>query len=279
MSITQPHTITNHYVRPTTTVHNLLRTIEAVAARFGVESPVTVRTVDDTLAAEPTPVAVLREAADAAMTTDDTDTWLSETVKKYQRAETVEQIRQKMGGHRAQITHARAPQLLEALAPQLRKRAASIITTMSKAAAKLPEGSLALDAEAVIAKDVAAERTTVIGALRDLGALAGVHESGTLGAGVPPKLHALLPVLDLPEVEVERITRLHRVTANPNEARDAVRALAKDAEKHGPDIALINVARGEYAGVTLRWAATAEELRATGDRARIAFTQQVVDAP
>lgn len=273
-----PQPTTRHFRRPTTTATSLLQTIESVAARFGIESPVRIHGVTEALTAEPSPADVLRAAAAASVDAVDAAAWLDDTVERFTRAQAAEAIRNGLRGHRDNIARARAPQLLEALAPQLKKRAAATIAGMTKAAQALPAGAAALEAEAVIAADAATERGAVIAALGDLGALASVHEAGVPQPGVPAALHTVLPVVDLPQTQTEQITRLHRETVNPSEERDAVRALANDLERNGTDVALINVARGEHPGVTLAWAPTATEVQARSDRARTAFTQRVVDA-
>lgn len=269
-------TMTRYFARPITTSHNLLDTFEQIAARFGIDSPTHTATVDDVLAAEPTPVDVIRAAAAASIDTTDAAELLDDTITRYTRAVAVEAIRSGLKGHRENITRSRAPRLLEAITPDLDKRAASTITAMGKAAAVLPAGVDALDAEAVIVADVAAERQTVIAALTDLAALSSVHESSRPDDAVPPTLHLVLPVVDLPTVAVERVNMLHRATLNPNNQREAVRRLARDLEDHGPDIALVNIARGDYDGVTLSWAATRAEVRARSNRAADAF-KRVVD--
>ncbi|OLT25165.1 hypothetical protein BJF82_05170 [Kytococcus sp. CUA-901] len=188
-----------------------------------------------------------------------------------------EAIRTCLAGHRDAIAQGRAPQLLAGITPHLKRKAASTVTTLGKAAAALPDGPLALDAEAVIAADAATERTTATACLADLGVLTSVRVTPTPPPGVPPVIAAMLRVLDVPAVKVENITRLDRKTTNPDPKRQSVRDLADYAEAHGLDLAQVAVARSEFDGLVLSWAETAGEAAERAERARVAFTERVVD--
>ncbi|MDN5746526.1 MAG: hypothetical protein L0H31_15600, partial [Nocardioidaceae bacterium] len=83
-----------------------------------------------------------------------------------------------------------------------------------------------------------------------------------------PHLGAALPVLDLPEVEVELTNGMSTAALNPCSQRDALRQLSRDADKGGTDQVVIDVARGAYPGVTLAWAPTAAAVRERVERAR-----------
>lgn len=271
-------TTTTYYQRPVTTALSLLDTLETTAARFGIDPPVRVRGVDAVLAAEPRPEDVLRDAAGESLTTTDAAAWLEDTVARYQRAQIVEQITRQLSGHRDRLGRVRATEALAIIAPDLSKHAATLIKKMTKAAADLPTDH-PLDAEAVLDAGAGTQRTVVAEGLADLAALAGLYETTAPPPGITPRLASVLPVVNVPDVPVERIERLTRRTLNPHPERDAIRQLARDLDERGIDAALIGVMRGDYAGITLEWSPSIADHAARTQRATRANTQQSVESP
>lgn len=259
---------TTHFKRPSTTKLSVLSVIETTARRFGIESPAAVSEVDQALAAEPTVNDTLAAAVADSLGAEDADKWLDQAVSKIARAQAVEALKSTMVGRREMLAAKRAPQAREDISEDVAKVATTAIKKLTTAAQKLPAGTLALDAEAVIAANAATERTDAIAALSDLGALSGIYETTAPPAGVSPHLGAALPVLDLPEVEVELTNGMSTAALNPCPQRDALRQLSRDADKGGTDQVVIDVARGAYPGVTLAWAPTAAAVRERVERAR-----------
>ncbi len=248
-------TPSSHYQ---TTYTSQIRSIEALYRAAGIPAPARYSQYNAAVAAIPTALKTAHTAARACLDhTGDTDTWLDTSLDAIAKAHAAELLRSALVQLPTNLGKARLAEWTTEAITDTREWWTEHLDTLTTAAAALPTDPLNLDA--IIEADATREWKQAQTALRALGTVASAHGLITVhDASVA--LVRMLPVLDLPDVTVEQVNKLHRETQNPDPNRDAVRNLTADAEKHGLDTALIRAARGDYHGVTLAVADSIHEI-------------------
>ncbi|MGP9581420.1 hypothetical protein [Brachybacterium sp. AOP35-5H-19] len=151
------------------------------------------------------------------------------------------------------------------------ERQCKALTTAAKA---LPAGAAALDPEAVLAADAGAALTTTRQALASLALVASIPDTAARHVGTLGYYSHVMALVD-PGNPTEEVVNGLGTTINEGKLDNtlAVRKLALDA-KANPDLALVDVARGTYPGVTLDPATTPATITDRATRARTAFTRR-----
>ena len=142
---------------------------------------------------------------------------------------------------------------------------------LAKAAKALPAGATALDPETVLAHDAGKHLTTARNALRSLALYAALPDTARHVKALGD-LHRVLALVD-PGKPVQEVASVFGKTMNAAklDTTHALRKLAQDV-KTNPDLALVDVARGAYPGVTLSPADSPATITDRAARARDAFT-------
>lgn len=263
-------TLAPQHYRPTIATH--LNTVDRINNAYragGLESPSRASDLEKLLDAEPTADDVAHNLAGEALTVTDPANWLEQALTSIARAHAADALRTGLGRHREQTLRARTKEMAAAAVTDLQPAFSKAAQALAKAAASLPAGSDPLDLAAVVQADATRAMKAAQSALTTLAAMASIHELPTA-----TEIHAatlrLLPVIDVPEVPVEQVSRLTGVPveeAHPE--RENVRRLGREAAKYGEDAALIAVSRGEYGpNVTLALAKDRAELLTRVTRTR-----------
>lgn len=156
------------------------------------------------------------------------------------------------------------------LAPYAKRQTAALI----KAAKALPAGAAALDPEANLTADTGQHLTTARQALAALSLVASVPDTATRHVGKLGYYSHIMSLAD-PGKPAEEVTNGFSKTLNTSKLDNtlALRKLAQDV-KTNPDLALVDVARGAYSGVTLDPAADHVTIADRATRAGTAFTRR-----
>lgn len=156
------------------------------------------------------------------------------------------------------------------LAPYAKRQTAALI----KAAKALPAGAAALDPEAVLAADAGAALTTTRQALASLALVASIPDTAARHVGTLGYYSHVMALVD-PGNPTEEVVNGLGKTLNTSKLdnANAIRKLALDA-KANADLALVDVARGTYPGVTLDPATTPADIADRATRALVAFTRR-----
>lgn len=269
MIITAAHT--DHYAtrRPIGTAFDLETRVNAARDLAGLPPVSVAEAVDAHLATEPTLDALLVTLADETASSDDLDVsaWTADALARVQRAQAADALRAGLRRHRERTMQKARPRVVMAAAQSVTPAFAETVARLKKAAAALPAGDAPLDTAAILANDSTRELKTATACLTELATFAGIHAMKPY-AEVPPAVGKALAVLDFPTVPRARFNRLNgqRIDDAPHAERDAVTRLVDDAQRHGLDAVLVNVARGQYAGVSLALAASPVELAANAAR-------------
>lgn len=170
------------------------------------------------------------------------------------------------------------PRYLEEATTDLGPAVDKVIRKFTTAAGKLPAGKLALDPEANLRNNTGAALIEARNALTQLATAASIFQA-TRPGDVPAALNRILAVVDLPVAVPEQIRAsvgIDITVLNKSNLAGtyAIRRLAEDA-KFEMDLALIDVARGEYDAATLRLA-TPEELGQRRTTAITAYKRETV---
>ncbi|BCW85046.1 hypothetical protein NicSoilE8_27190 [Arthrobacter sp. NicSoilE8] len=254
----------------------LVRTYQAA----GLNAPTLAVGIRDRINTAPTVHAVASRLADEALTTTDPDTWYTEALDQLRTAQAAEALAKAFNTNYQDAVRRHIPalqsQAAEDLAPVFNKHAKALIAAAKKLPANQP-----LDMAANVEADTASEYKTARTALAMLGTLASIYKT-TAPGDVPVSINKLLPVLDLPSAVKEQIARsigesVKVLKESQLGGTRAIRQLAADA-REDVDLALINVARGHYNGVTLALA-TPDTLRERRRAATIAHQREHVTEP
>lgn len=258
------------FKRYPTAEQTLLDTIVRTYAAAGLNPPTLAVGIRDRINQAPTVNAVAARLADEALTTTDPDAWYSEAIEELRTAQAAEALAKAFNANYTDAVRRHVPaiqaQAAEDLAPVFNKHLKALVT----AAKKLPEDT-PLDMAACVDADAGAEFKTTRTALEAFGNLASIYKS-TFPGEVPAALNNLLPVLDLPEAVKEQVARSHYeavkvLNESKLEGTRTIRRLATDAAAD-LDLALVNIARGKYEGVSLSLATPTE----MSERRRAALT-------
>ena len=149
------------------------------------------------------------------------------------------------------------------------ERQCKALTTAAKA---LPAGAAALDPEAVLAADAGKHLTAARDALRNLALVASIPDTAARHFGTLGYYSHVMALAD-PGKPVQEVATVFGKTMNAAklDTTHALRNLARDV-KANIDLALVDVARGTYPGVTLTPADSPATITDRAARARDAFT-------
>lgn len=139
---------------------------------------------------------------------------------------------------------------------------------LAKAARKLPEGEAALDPQAVLEANAGSPYKVARDAVTTLHTLAQAVTVPLRSDGTTPLGSTVVALVDVPEVEVERLHPLSEARLNQPDALErivGVRDLVK-AYATSPQLTLLDVARDKYPGVALVWPKGPAEVRARVQR-------------
>lgn len=263
------------YSRYPTAEQTHLDTIVRTYAAAGLTPPTLAVGIRDRINSAPTVHQVAAELADQALTTTDPDAWYEEALERLRTAQAAEALTKAFNNNYADAVRRHVPalqvQAAEDLSPVFNKHAKALTAAAKKLPATHP-----LDMAANVEADTSAEYKTARAALTAFGALASIYKT-TVPGEIPVALNRLLPVIELPTAVKEQVARSVGESVKVlNESQltgtRAIRKLANDA-KDDIDLALINVARGHYHGITLALA-TPETLTARRNTATTAHQRE-----
>ena len=196
-------------------------------------------------------------ANEALLTNEEPTEWYADAVEQVKEAQARETLAAAFNRSYSDAVTRALPRYLEDAAKDLTVSADRAVKQLVTAAKELPEGPDALDPEAVIRHDAGSALSKARTSLALLGKFASIYQATTPG-DVPPALNNLLPILDLPAAVKEQIVKsfgesIKTLNEDKLGGTRAIRKLAADA-KQDVDLALVDVARGAYPGVTLKLA-------------------------
>ena len=199
-------------------------------------------------------------AQEALLTELEPADWYTAAVEQIKEAQAREALAAAFNRSYSDAVTRALPRYLGEAALALTPTADKAIKELNAAAKELPAGKDALDPETAIRENAGPALNKARAALTLLSTLTNIHQIQTPG-DVPPALNNLLPILNLPAAVKEKVAKTYgESTKTLNEDKlagtRAIRALATDA-RTDVDLALINVARGQYPGVTLKLATPA----------------------
>lgn len=183
------------------------------------------------------------------------------------------------GGLRSQLeaaalgaVNAALPAVRKAVAPTFAKAVAAL----ENAAPGLPAGKAALDAEAVLAEDAGGAYGIARDSIATILTLAGIYDAPPAPDGTTPTpLLSLLPVVHLPATSPREISNASTRVVRDADENKAVRAFIK-AVPDAPRLAVLDVARGQFPGLSLTLAEdTADLARRVGNAQRSQLTKAV----
>lgn len=262
-----------------TTINQLDHIAQAYTAA-GVTMPSGSKPFADLVNNAPTAADVATEIAWETFNegTDPSELYES-AITRIQRAMAADTLRRVYSQVASNVKQENLTNVLDRAAADLNPAVARSAKALKAAGDKLRPGN-PLSLDAAIEDDTTKEYKTAVKELRQLAIFAGLYEV-RVGGSVPANgISKLISILDLPECNVERITRAglgKSETVNPHEMAGTltVRKVDHDIRKD-IDAALIGVARGDYEGVTFSLA-NPEEYRERWLKLQAAFTQKVVD--
>lgn len=196
------------------------------------------------------------QLATEVLSAEDPDAWMQDAVERMQQTLAAEQVRIALGQSQDRLIRANREKWTTDTVALISESVTSVITSLSDAAADLPEDPL--DLGAVVATHSTRAMETAISALTELGTYANIYgnpaNSRLQGAGELPA------IVDVPSVGPARFHPTLRKVANPDEDRDHMRRMHGDLQRHGIDAVLIRVARGDYGdNITISLPASRQE--------------------
>lgn len=164
------------------------------------------------------------------------------------------------------------------------------VEELTEAAVKLPAGGRVFSAEAVLNSDAGTAYHQAHHALTVIDACAAIWELEKYvdPNRLPRELHPLLPVLDVDDTEPERVNwqgkplpteRQDSTTASLHRLRRELAGQILGSEPWDHNRTLIELARQEWSGLTLKLATSHADLRARADNIRRAWTAELEERP
>ena len=261
---------------------NHLQNINAAYKLAGVKTPTRGpafrKVVDNIDTPEQVVNKQIRDGLDTVTTDKQLQDWHTKTVAAVSEAIAAERLKKAFPNQYDAIQRARATDYATQAVEDLQKPFADFIAQFSKAAKALPAGTAALDPEACIAHDAGAHLTTARDALAKLGLFAGLILTKQVHGNHPKQLAQLAKIVHYPKANKEILEGLGRSTRNPGQLKGTftIRQLETDIRKQGLDLALVNIARGDYPGITFQLADNTEHL-ARVENLHFAFSREVLD--
>lgn len=257
---------TNAYTLAATTHHNLTNRIAEAYRAAGLTPPTRADELRRLLDNEPTPDQLAETLAVESLAVADLEAWTQDALDRVHRAQAVLTLRQAVARHREAAAKRNAPDLVREAAADLAEPFTRAAKKLTPAAKKLPAPD-PFDLAATVDTDTTRERRTALEALALFAAVASIHTRRHV-ADLNAPARDVLMVIDVPEVPRAQVHRLTRSVLNPDDDRDGVRRLLRDAESHGPDRAIVEAARGTYGNrVALALPSSPADLDARWDRA------------
>lgn len=268
------------FTRKPTSSYSQFQAIADAYTTFGLAAPTRALDIRDLVNNNGVNVnQVAARLAGEALTTDQEPTeWYASALEQVKEAQAQEALTAAFNRSYSDAVTRALPQYLEDASADLTPALEEVIRKLTAAARKLPAGKLALDPEANLRNETGAALIEARNALTQLGMAASIYQV-THPGNVPVALNTALPVVDLPASVTEQIRAsvgIDVTVLNKAELAGtyAIRRLASDA-KDDIDLALVDVARGAYEGVTLSLA-TPEELGERRTNAVDAYKREVV---
>lgn len=268
--------MTNYDRYPTTTASQLDRVRDAYALA-GAKEPSRALDIAKIINGAPTAEQVTNTLALAALTATNAEEFYQDAIAQIRDAHAGDALRATFAARLEQHSANNMPQIIARAVEDINPAVGKLIAQFEAAAKKLPDAD-PLDITANVENDTATEYKTAKAALTALGKYASMYVP-TVPGDVPANLNRILPVVNIPDATTEQVIRgLHRLTANEQQMSGtrAIRALAEAAHED-IDTALIDVARGDYEGISISLA-TPEENTRRRKSAVTAYTTQTVES-
>lgn len=266
--------------RISTNPHNQFTIIADTYKAFGLAAPTRALDIKQLVNAEGQNVTATahRLTLEALTTTTDPDEWYADALDQIREAQARETLATAFNRNFNDAVTRCLPTYLADAVDDITPAVEKTIKRLTAAAKKLPQGKQALEAEANLTNDSGAALQEARTVLALLGQAASIYQVTTPGE-TPVALNALLPIISLPNATVEQIRSSYGedVTVLNKAALTAtytIRKLAIDA-KDNTDLALVNIARGNYEGVTLSLA-TPQQARERKSNATTAHQRQTI---
>lgn len=277
-------TLTTHkaavFSRKPTSQHNQFQTIADTYKAFGLTAPTRALDIKALVNAEGQNVtATAHRLALEALTTDqEPDEWYAGALDQIREAQAREALTAAFNRSYHDAVTRSLPTYLADAAADLTPAVEKTIKRLTTAAKQLPEGNLALDAEANLSNDSGSALQEARATLALLGQAASIYQVNAPGS-TSVALNTILPIIALPDATPEQIrSSFGEDVTVLNKAQLAgtytIRQLALDA-KDDTDLALVDIARGKYEGVTLSLA-TPQGLRERRTTATTAHQRETI---
>lgn len=251
-----------HYNPNTTTHLNARDNIQNAYALAGKPAPTRVDFLSARLAEEPTPYDLAVKYATQTLDADvNENTILEEAVTAITRAQAVEMFRgvyeRTIDGIALERIDTMRDTAVKELTPAFTKTIKQLTTTASSLDENKP-----LSPETAFEQDTTADYKQAVDLIAVLAGYAAIHNTAATQMHMPSHIAKLLPIIHIEETVQERgqhhagsFLSANHAALTP--ATHAVRALNRDASRD-IDLALINIARNKYDGITLKLGTTAD---------------------
>lgn len=250
----------------------LAAAVLAIYTSLGVAIPDTRSNFEAVLAAAPSTVALVQELCTLAAKADDPAAFWAEAVPRLQQAKATDDLRGMLERNRSSVETAEASAVLARAKTDLATKFQQAVKMLTEAAKTL-DPARPLDREVAFSQHTTAAYEAATVALSTLGRLASLTPASRAVLDAysdPGRVYAaarsVASILTTPKVGFTSKDGKPTTTVDPWSkplpGNATVRALC-EAVAADPDAALIAVARGEYLGVTFKWADSAAHF-ATG---------------
>lgn len=258
------------------TAYNRLQLIDRAYQQAKINPPTRAVPFAELVAAAPTVEQVAAEVAAEAHTSDtNPDTLYAEAIEKVTTALAADALRRVYSSANDNATRDELPNIITRAAEDLAPVVTRTADTLTKAAQKLdPRDPLSVDR--AIDLDTTKELKAAKTALADLSVYAAIHEVRIGGNSPRGGIIDAIRILNLPHCTEERYAEniLRDEITNHHETAGTRTVRKLDHDMHEDmDLALINVARGHYDGITISLA-TPNELRDRWANLQRAFTRR-----
>lgn len=243
---------TTHYYAPATISHiNSRDVIENAYLAAGLTPPSSVDALSELLANEMEPHEVAARYANKSIDgKEPAEKLLEDALQAWQRAQAAESFRATYDRVVDALANERISELRDAALKVLDKPFKALTKRLA-AAAEMLDANSPLDRDVAFQQDTSAQLKEAEAILTTLSHYRITSEPTLIGSA-----SALLPIVTIPDIEQEEITRstMGDIFTTPADAasqqRNQVRAMLNAAEKD-LDTTIINIARGQWEGISL----------------------------
>lgn len=258
---------TTHFNRETWNEYTGLQTLTTAAAHVGITITNPIAQLKQAFKEQTTVDQIANELTRDILTIEDHDTWIEQATQRIQRAKAFEELQEAFNRRwdvvRRQTVATQQQTTIDTITPQYEK----IVVTLIKAAQQLPEND-PLNLERIIEANASEAYKTTTTALTKLAAYVSCFDPLQTIHDIPRSLNEILPLITITGTTAEQVDSLGNTTnSHELDTTQTVRTLANDLE-HNTDQTLINIARGNYPGITLT---TQQPINTTAQAARTAF--------